>query len=163
MTKNNLSCQIIQKDLRQLTIRDIPEPIDIVVSFGLLEHFENRMPIYEISRRILGNGGSFIAAVPNLNFMNLSWCLKANPDLMKWHYSVQLETVLEELRNEGFVDIKGAYVGGFRLFACGRNWIFQTVKRAVNICGETVSRFANISSKRFSPYFMASGTTTHAQ
>lgn len=156
LSKKNLKGTIICKDFRDVRAPDTEGPVDVVFSFGLLEHFRDRSIIYGLSRTLLSAGGLFIAVVPNLKKLNLRWLRAANPSLMNWHVSLGMADVLAELEGNGFEDVMGRYLGGLRLFAWSGNPFYATVKKAVNAVGEVLSRLIDVSSEKVSPYFIVS-------
>lgn len=157
LKRKNLVCKIINKDFYDINSSDIDRPLDLIFSFGLLEHFSERKIIYDISSKYLNSKGLFISVVPNLNEFNLKWCLKVNPSLMSWHISLRMSDILEELESYGFQDINGIYIGGLRLFADTENLFFSIIKKSMNLIGELISRFINISDEMYSPYYIVSG------
>jgi len=157
LKRKQLSCKIINKDFYDLNPSDIDKPIDILFSVGLLEHFSNRREIYELALRYLAKGGFFVAVVPNLNKLNLRWCLIVNPSLMNWHLRLRMSDIIRELRSHGFQDVQGAHIGGLRLFADSENLFFSITKKSVNLAGEVISRIKDISSEKISPHFVVSG------
>ncbi len=158
MDKWSLPCTILERDFFELKTTEIGAPIDLVFSFGLLEHFEDRSRIYRLAESLLTGRGIFIAVVPNLNALNLWWLNFANPALMDWHYRLDLPTLRDEMAVGGFVETGGCYLGGFRLFAPGRSFPLACLKRGLNGIGEILSRFADLSSRAWSPYIMFWGT-----
>jgi SAM-dependent methyltransferase len=158
MDKWSLPCTILERDFFDLKTGEISAPIDLVFSFGLLEHFEDRTRIYKLAESLLSGPGLFIAVVPNLNALNLRWVNFANPALMDWHYRLDLPALRDEMAARGYLETGGRYLGGLRLFAPGRSSLLACLKRGLNGIGEILSRFANLSSRAWSPYIMIWGT-----
>ncbi len=159
MEKWHIPGTILERDFFDLKAEDIGAPIDLVLSFGLLEHFTDRGPIYELAKSLLSDRGMFIAVVPNLNALNFRWVKFANPALMDWHCRLDLPALRDELAARGFPETGGRYIGGLRLFAPGRNVPLACLKRGVNGIGEILSRFADLSFRAWSPHILVWGAT----
>jgi len=132
---------------------------DVVVSFGLLEHFHDRDDIYKSAVKISGEHGIFFALVPNLEYINLWWAQKFNKKLMSWHTSTPMTDVLQELRNNKFKVIACNYIGGLRLFAETNleNVFLQSIlfvaRKLINGLGEFISRLIPFNNRVISPYY----------
>jgi len=86
---------------------------DIIISLGLVEHFENPAGILEIAREHLNRGGLIITVIPNL--MGLSgWLTRIFlPDVYDIHMKLTREDLLEMHEKTGFRCIRTDYTGFF--------------------------------------------------
>lgn len=152
-----LKYDIYRSSVENFDCREHRNTIDLVVSFGLLEHFNDRSFIYVKAKEILKPEGYFFAQVPNLVSRNLDWINKYNKELMKWHVSLEKEDIETELRKFGYKNIKGRYVGGKRYFANTKNNLGRLKRKFHNGVGELISRFADINLRDKSAYFVVIG------
>ena len=140
---------------------------DAVVSFGLVEHFDDLELIVAQHFQCARPGGRVFVEAPNLSGPNLAWMRRVAPSLLKWHRPLDAERVAAAFRAAGATDVSVEHLGGPRLFAPpdpGRlsagAW---AVRKTVNGLGELASRVAPRGSARLagaplSAYFAVSGT-----
>jgi SAM-dependent methyltransferase len=149
-------------------VREHEAEFDVVVSFGLVEHFANLEAIIEDHFRCTRNGGMVFVAAPNLSRLNLAWVKATAPSLLTWHRPIDADEVADIVSSCGGRDVRVEYRGGFRLFAhpdrtSERGWlrvaIATAVRKCVNGIGEVSYRLASGSVERaagvrFSPFFV---------
>lgn len=157
LRRRGLACEVINKNFLDLDGSEVKRPIDLFFSAGLLEHFVERAGIYRLADGVLAPGGFFVAAVPNLNGLNLRWCLRVQPALMSWHVSLRLSEIITELKSHRFEEVHGRFIGGLRLFADPKDIWFWIAKKGINMAGELISRVADLSSEKVSPFYIVSG------
>lgn len=116
-------CEICKKNLRQLGIafdkivcEDIfnwktEDTYDIIISFGVIEHFEYPEKILDICRKHLNQGGLIITVVPNLNGLPGKIVKFFLPDVYKMHQVIDLKHLISMHHNVGFEKIKSKYAG----------------------------------------------------
>ena len=143
---------------------------DIVVSFGLIEHFSDLHDVIHSHLRCLRPGGRLFMSAPNLSGPNLTWARTVAPDLFEWHRPISGREVAAVCLKYGCTDVGIAYLGGLRLFAppsaaCrGHRFVRPSAtwaRRLFNGTGELGHRIepnssSRIASKRLSPYFAVS-------
>jgi SAM-dependent methyltransferase len=140
---------------------------DVVLSFGLIEHFADLEAIVAAHFRCARPGARIFIAAPNLAHVNLAWIRLVAPSLLKWHRPLDLADVKLRVRSCGGVDLQADYLGGVRLFANperpnGRRSLRfvtgQIVRKGVNGLGELTYRLApatatRLAGARLSPFF----------
>jgi len=140
---------------------------DVVLSFGLIEHFGDLEAIIAAHFRCARPGARIFIAAPNLAHVNLAWIRLVAPSLLTWHRPLDLADVKLHVLSCGGADLRAEYLGGVRLFANperpnGRRSLRfvtgQIVRRCVNGLGELTYRLAPATSTRFagarlSPFF----------
>ncbi len=112
-------------------IRDI----DLVISFGFVEHFSPPRLAIGPMRQCLGPDGRFFAAVPNLAgvYGPLQWLL--NPEVYHAHIRLSAEILRAEAVEAGLAEATGGYCGGplhFGVlnFAKGRTeWLSKAMRQ----------------------------------
>lgn len=148
---------------------------DIVVSFGLIEHFSRLDDIVEAHIRCARPGGRIFMSAPNLSSLNLRWARLVSPDIFTWHCPISAKAVVESCHRCGGEDIVAEFLGGPRLFstptdAFGSSKVVRQLvivgARSVNGVGEIVNRVAptlasRISGQLLSPYFSVACSRSH--
>jgi SAM-dependent methyltransferase len=140
---------------------------DAVVSFGLVEHFDDLEAIVAQHFRCARPGGRVFVEAPNLAGPNLAWMRRVAPSLLEWHRPLDAEKVAAAFRAAGATDLSVEHLGGLRLFAPPDPGRLapgaRVVRKTVNGLGELASRVAPRASTRLagaplSAYFAVSGT-----
>jgi SAM-dependent methyltransferase len=137
---------------------------DVVVSFGLVEHFADLYAIVADHFRCAKAGGIVCIAAPNLSRVNLAWVKATAPSLLDWHRPIDAAEVAHVVGSCGGTDLKIEYRGGLRLFAHpDRSVTARVVRKCVNAIGEASYRAASGSVQRvagawFSPFFVVAAT-----
>jgi SAM-dependent methyltransferase len=147
------------------------DEFDVVVSFGLVEHFADLRAIVADHLRCTKAGGTVCIAAPNLSRVNLAWVRATAPSLLSWHRPIDAAEVADIVASCGGRDLRIEYRGGFRLFAhpdqTGGRWVARATARAVRKCvnaiGEASYRIAadavqRAAGARFSPFFVVAAT-----
>jgi len=155
LIKKNKSKEIIaiQKSIFDYNPDD---KYDIVMSSGLVEHFDDLEAIIDCHYKLLNYGGIAIICVPN--FLGLNGLLqklidKKNIDAHNLS-AMDHRIMISLLKESGFKDIKSKYYGRFGV------WIENETKypklliffmRLVNMIGSKINIFG-METKAFSPY-----------
>jgi 2-polyprenyl-3-methyl-5-hydroxy-6-metoxy-1,4-benzoquinol methylase len=84
---------------------------DIIISFGVIEHFENPERILDICRRHLNKGGLVITVVPNLKGFPGRIVKNFLPEVYKMHQVIDLKQLNSVHQMAGFTEIKSNYTG----------------------------------------------------
>lgn len=86
---------------------------DIIISLGLIEHFDNPVEILQIFGQHLQKGGTVITVVPNLIGFS-GWLTKVFiPDVYKIHKRISKEDLRTMHQNSGFKILRNDYTGFF--------------------------------------------------
>lgn len=78
---------------------------DLVYSFGLIEHFDDPIPILREHLRCLKVGGILVVGAPN--FTGLTGCLQRwlDPTVFRWHVALSRDRLFGCLRGAGLADV----------------------------------------------------------
>lgn len=105
--------EIICGDVMSATLE--PESFDVVYSGGLIEHFDDPLPLVRKMSSLVKPGGLHLIFVPNLQGalkMVREWIA---PDSFEGHREVTPEMLQEMLERSGMTDIRVGYFGSLRL------------------------------------------------
>jgi 2-polyprenyl-3-methyl-5-hydroxy-6-metoxy-1,4-benzoquinol methylase len=143
---------------------------DVVVSFGLIEHFADLRSIVEAHFACAKVGGRVFIAAPNLSRVNLAWIKAVAPSLLGWHRPIEARQVAALMSAYAGPDVTVEHRGGFRLFAHpdraarrpGRT-AAALIRKGVNGLGEASYRLAPRAAERaagawISPFFAVAAT-----
>ncbi len=86
---------------------------DVVLSAGLIEHFDNPIPLLENSCRLLRPGGLCITSVPNKIGLPGFLDRRINPETYFDHVRYKLDDLTESHVRAGFQIVNSGYVGSF--------------------------------------------------
>jgi SAM-dependent methyltransferase len=93
-----------------------PLKFDVIVSFGVIEHYLNPMPVITKCLEDLREGGLCICAVPNIASTFYGGIQKSiDSDVWGKHVAYNMEDLISFFDRAGFVRIKGTYFGCFNL------------------------------------------------
>jgi len=119
-------CELSRKRLQQAGIngqvyqRDLFEPnedlqgkFDCVVSFGLVEHFEDTGEPLRLIRRFLKDGGTILTTAPNVDpaSLNVRVMRRIGPKVLAAHKLMTLEQLRSSHEACGFETISSGYEG----------------------------------------------------
>lgn len=105
--------EIIQEDIMSTPLG--PASFDVVYSGGLIEHFEDPLPLVQKMSSLVKPGGLHLIFVPNLlgTFRRVrEWI---DPDSFEGHREVTPKNLQEMLERSGMTDIRISYFGSLRL------------------------------------------------
>jgi len=124
---------------------------DVVGSFGLVEHFDNRQPIWNLSYSLLSKGGVCLCVAPNLSGINwfFAHCFT---QALSWHFCVTLDQLISEAEAEGFKIVEAGYLGGYRLFATPSNKFMKFMKKLGNGFLHLIWQFGRRNARVASPF-----------
>lgn len=138
------------------------EKFDIVLSAGLIEHFDDLDAIISCHKRCLDIGGRLIVCVPN--FLGLNGLLQriVDQDNFKAHNLAAMDVtrMCEILAAQGFLHIAGSYYGGFGVWiedARSRARIVRLALRAINLLRLPLT-LLKFNTRLFAPYIVYTAT-----
>ncbi len=111
MEKYNIKAIIKKADVRKIPFKD--NTLDVVYSFGLIEHFENHKDVIKEMSRVLKKDGILITSWPNtlkFTFTRLMMFLHRKKDLVDMK-PILLEDILNIYKELGFTDIQYRKMG----------------------------------------------------
>ncbi len=116
IARRRLSVQGIDADLQLGDIRnaEVP-PADLVMSFGLAEHFANPVDALRYHRRFVKPGGHVAVTVPNYAHPVVVWAMRwFSPDTLATHnLSIMSVPALHQaMTDAGFMDVQVGESGG---------------------------------------------------
>ncbi len=138
------------------------EPIqqyDLVLSCGLIEHFQDTKDIIARHLNFLKPGGTLFITLPNFTGIN-GWVQRSfDPDnYSKHNISSMNPELLVRLSHElGLKEIKAYYYGGFSVWLENRAQQRKTVKALVNtiwLTGKIATKIIPVESRLLSPYIV---------
>lgn len=111
LDKSGVNGQIIQGDLFEPPTSWI-EKFDVVVSFGVVEHFENTSQVVSACNRYLRPGGKIITTVPTMRGLYGAAYRLLRPVVYYKHIPQSQETLVQAHRNAGLDVIYSSYLLG---------------------------------------------------
>jgi 2-polyprenyl-3-methyl-5-hydroxy-6-metoxy-1,4-benzoquinol methylase len=96
-------------------VEDLYSEFDIVVSFGVIEHFSDTASTLEAFSKYLKPGGLLITAIPNMSGLNGWLHKKMNRALYDIHVPLDKKQLSEAVRAAGLNEIKTHYYIGVSL------------------------------------------------
>lgn len=113
-----------------------PQLFDLVMSFGLVEHFEDVPSVLRSMRALLRPGGVLFASVPNLGGLYGRMQALIDADVLRQHLVLGALELEAHGREAGLVDLETGYVGGApRLSALNLshvNWLPSAALRVLS-------------------------------
>jgi SAM-dependent methyltransferase len=150
---------VIQADLFNSTPK---EKFDLVLSCGLIEHFNDTKDIIERHVPFIDSDGVLLISLPNFRGVN-GW-FQRNFD--RYNYDkhninsmdpVLLKKIFKEL---GFNNIECGYYGKFSVWLENYNdqsILVKILMKSVWLTGKLITKTLNFESRLFSPYIVISG------
>ncbi len=152
-------------------VENHPDEFDVVVSHGLVEHFDDLRRAVRWHLSTTRVGGRVVITAPNLDRANLAWARRVAPNLFRWHRPVSAPQIASLVRDGGGTEIISEYLGGPRLFAYPepgsssptRHRTALVARKIANGSSELIHRCAPKLAERaggaaFSPFFAVSAT-----
>ena len=143
----------------------LPETrIDLIISFGLIEHFPDPHKFLEACWSLLRPGGRLVVGYPS--FIGLTGLIQrlVNPRTFDHHFSLSAEQMLSRIAYFGFSEVESCYFGTFNpnMINWGSGWIRRMLMYSAFILILPIEWTARLtgrqfSSKRFSSYVLATG------
>lgn len=159
LEKNGLKdgdINIIEADLFNYTPK---EKYDMVLSFGLIEHFSDTKAIIETHLQFLKPGGTLFITLPNFTGVN-GW-IQRKFDLENYNKhnidSMNPAMLAETCKQLGLKSVESYYHGRFTVWLenSGQKPAFaRTVTKAVWWAGKIATKIIPVESKLLSPYIV---------
>ena len=120
---SEIGCKICEENLRLLGIKfnkiicedvfkwDSDEKFDIIISFGVIEHFENPKEILKIIHNHLNGNGLIITVVPNLTGFIGKLTRIFLPDVYRIHKIISKDYLRQLHYSTGYECLKNDYTG----------------------------------------------------
>lgn len=141
---------------------------DAVISFGLVEHFDDLDGVVRDHFICVRPGGRILICAPNLSGPNLAWARATAPRMMTWHRPISAAKVAWSCDWSGGIDISIKHLGGPRLFAYPDiqgmpGTAAKLVRKALNGVGEALDRVSpdhadEIAGRALNPFFAVAAT-----
>lgn len=90
-----------------------PGSFDLVVSFGLIEHYRDPQPFLQSCIDLLEPGGLLIAGYPSYQGLTGYLQRRINPIALEHHFSLPSARMSAEFNKAGLIDINSSYFGLF--------------------------------------------------
>ncbi len=134
---------------------------DIVVSNGLIEHFENTTEIIKKHTEQLATDGALLITLPNFRGLNGWFQKQFDPENYAKHNinCMDLELLANIAQNLGLKNIKTYYHGGFMLWfenEAQRPFLGKLLKKILWLPLKIVSKITKIETRFLSPYIILS-------
>lgn len=136
---------------------------DLVLSCGLIEHFNDTKDIIARHLNFLKPGGTLFITLPNFTGVN-GWVQRSfDPDNYSKHNinSMNPELLARVCRELGLKDVKSYYYGKFSVWLENRAQQSAAVKALVKtiwFTGKIATKIIPVESRRFSPYIVLTAT-----
>jgi SAM-dependent methyltransferase len=163
LAKNGLKdgdINIIESDLFNYTPQ---EKYDMVLSFGLIEHFSDTASIIKTHLQFLKPGGTLFITLPNFTGVN-GWVQK-NFDKENYdkHYidCMNPAFLAETCKELGLKEVESYYHGKFTVWLENKSEqsvIAKSIVKAIWVAGKVFTKIIPIESKVLSPYIVVKGT-----
>ncbi|GAB3920269.1 class I SAM-dependent methyltransferase [Mucilaginibacter myungsuensis] len=137
-----------------------PEKLfDMVLSFGLIEHFSDTKDILKHHLRFLKPGGVLFVTLPNFKGVN-GWIQRkfdrANYDK---HYiqSMDLQLLANTCKELGLTEVESFYHGKFSVWLENRaeqGGLVKGIVKTIWLAGKIITKILPIETKVFSPYIV---------
>lgn len=151
-----MKVEVIERDVLQVPA-ETDEKADVVFSLGLVEHFEDPLPMLKAHLDYLKSGGTLIVGVPNYSGIYEKFWKKLSPELLSVHV---LPTMKKENWNPwieelGLEIVKFDYIGGFYPQSLNKGEFkgFCLEKVAAKVLKETLGRMPKVIGSWNHPYF----------
>ena len=139
------------------------EYYDLVLSAGLIEHFEDTKDIIARHLTFLNPGGTLVITLPNFTGIN-GW-LQRNYDVENYSKhnikSMDPQLLAKYCAELGLKDIQAGYYGKFSVWLENKSQQTVTVKaffKLLWLTGKIVTKLVPIESQRLSPYIVLTAT-----
>jgi SAM-dependent methyltransferase len=139
------------------------EKYDLVLSFGLIEHFNDTKFIINEHLKFLKPGGTLFITLPNFKSVN-GWVQKS---FDKENYdkhnvdSMDIKLLKDTCNNLGLSDIEVYYHGKFSVWLENKSEqkaISKAVVKAIWVAGKVFTKLVPVNSKALSPYIVVKAT-----
>lgn len=147
---------------------------DVVVSFGVVEHFEDTVDCLKTFKKFMKTGGVIISSIPNMTGVVGSLFNKLNIEVYETHVPLDVDMLRKAHILSGFGDVSCAYFlsNGFNIINLNGLNPQRTSTRVKALLVRNLSRASKVvwgiedivcafpPSKLFSPFIICSGRIT---
>lgn len=136
-----------------------PEKFDLVLSFGLIEHFSDTQFIINEHLKFLKPGGTLFITLPNFKSVN-GWVQKNfDKDNYDKHNinSMDLDLLRDSCKALGLKEIEAYYHGRFTVWLENKSeqkGLSKAIVKAIWVAGKVFTKIIPIESKALSPYIV---------
>jgi SAM-dependent methyltransferase len=159
VAKNNLapdSINIIEADLFNY---QVAKKYDIVLSCGLIEHFEDTKAIIKSHLQFLNSGGKLLITLPNFTGVN-GWVQQKfdNENYLKHNIKSMDPILLAQIAKElNLKHVKVYYYGKFSTWLenkAQKSAVTKATVKAIWYIGKIITKIIRVESKFLSPYIV---------
>jgi SAM-dependent methyltransferase len=159
VAKNNLapdSINIIEADLFNY---QVAKKYDIVLSCGLIEHFEDTKAIIKSHLQFLNSGGKLLITLPNFTGVN-GWVQQKfdNENYLKHNIKSMDPILLAQIAKElNLKNVKVYYYGKFSTWLenkAQKSAVTKATVKAIWYIGKIITKIIRVESKFLSPYIV---------
>lgn len=156
--------EIIEADLFNYTSVN---QYDMVLSFGLIEHFEDTRTIIETHLQFLKEEGVLFITLPNFRGLN-GWVQKTfDPENYQKHNikSMDPEMLAQCFRDFGLKNVSSCYYGKFSVWLenkSQKSFFAKALVKTIWIAGKLLTKIVPFESRIFSPYIIVQGLRVRA-
>jgi SAM-dependent methyltransferase len=139
------------------------QKFDMVLSFGLIEHFNDTKFIINEHLKFLKPGGTLFITLPNFKSVN-GWVQK---NFDKENYdkhninSMDLDLLKNACKELGLKDIEACYHGKFSVWLENKSeqkGLSKAIVKAIWLAGKVFTKIVPVESKALSPYMVVKAT-----
>ncbi|SHN17919.1 class I SAM-dependent methyltransferase [Mucilaginibacter sp. OK098] len=137
-----------------------PEKLyDMVLSFGLIEHFNDTKAIIETHLQFLKPGGVLFITLPNFKSVNGWVQRKFDKENYDKHNisSMDLQLLKDSCKQLGLKEIEAYYHGRFTVWLenkAEQSKVAKAIVKAIWVAGKIATRIVPVESKSLSPYIV---------
>jgi len=147
---------IIEADLFEYKTEKL---YDLVLSFGLIEHFNNTKAIIETHLQFLKPGGVLFITLPNFKSVNGWVQRKFDRENYDKHNinSMDPQLLADYCKQLGLTEVESYYHGKFSVWLenkSAQSGIAKILVKTIWIAGKTTTKLIPIESKALSPYIV---------
>jgi SAM-dependent methyltransferase len=132
---------------------------DMVLSFGLIEHFSDTKAIIETHLQFLKPGGVLFITLPNFKSVNGWVQRKFDKENYDKHNidSMDLQLLTESCKQLGLKEVEAYYHGRFTVWLenkSERTGLTKAFVKAIWLIGKVATKIVPVESKKLSPYIV---------
>ena len=150
---------VIEADLFDYEVK---EPYDMVLSFGLIEHFNDTKAIIESHLQFLKPGGVLFITLPNFKSIN-GW-VQRNFDKENYNKhnisSMDPKLLAAYFTELGLKEVESSYHGKFTVWLenkAEQSTLAKALVKTIWVAGKVFTRIVPVESKALSPYIWVKG------
>jgi SAM-dependent methyltransferase len=151
--------EIVEADLFTYKVK---QPYDMVLSFGLIEHFNDTKSIIESHLQFLKPGGVLFITLPNFKSINGWVQRKFDKDNYDKHNISSMDPALlaRYFKELGLKEVESSYHGRFTVWLenkAEQSAIAKLLVKGIWVAGKVFTRVVPMESKALSPYIWVKG------